>query len=95
MAIFLSACLAGNIVCLVYCAIRVFRRLIRHSLFWVSMEDLMFWVTVGLYLFAEMYRTCSGNIRWYFVLGVLIGGGITVWTVQKLKKRIDKTRKTE
>lgn len=26
-------------------------------------------------MFQEMYRTCDGSIRWYFVLGVLLGAG--------------------
>ncbi len=95
ISIFFSACLAGNLVAMVYCAIRVFRRLVSHSLFWVSMEDLIFWVAVGLYLFTEMYRTCSGAIRWYFVIGVFLGGILTLELFQKLKKGIDKSKKKE
>ena len=93
MSIFVAACLAGNLVAMVYCAIRVFRRMVSHSLFWVSMEDLVFWVAAGLYLFMEMYRTCNGAIRWYFVIGVLLGGILTLKLFQKLKKVIDKSRK--
>ena len=93
MSIFVAACLAGNLVAMVYCAIRVFRRMVSHSLFWVSMEDLVFWVAAGLYLFMEMYRTCNDAIRWYFVIGVLLGGILTLKLFQKLKKGIDKSRK--
>lgn len=93
LGIFLSAALAGNLVCLVYCAIRVFRRIVKHSLFWISMEDLIFWVAASLYLFTEMYRTCSGSIRWYFVTGVFLGGIITLQLFQKLQKVIDKSKK--
>lgn len=92
--VFISACLAGNLICLVYYAVRIFRRIIKHSVFLISMEDLLFWTVIGLYLFSEIYRTCSGNIRWYFVLGVLIGGGTTLLIMEKLKKIIDKTNKT-
>ncbi|MEE1314801.1 MAG: spore cortex biosynthesis protein YabQ [Faecalimonas sp.] len=93
-AIFLSACLNGILLCLVYTVIRMFRRLIRHSLFWISVEDLFFWIGSGIYLFLEMYRTCDGNIRWYFVLGVLIGAVLSIQLVEKfLKKGIDKFRK--
>lgn len=95
MSIFVAACLAGNLVAMVYCAIRVFRRMVSHSLFWVSMEDLVFWVAAGLYLFMEMYRTCNGAIRWYFVIGVLLGGILTLKLFQKLKKGIDKSKKKE
>ena len=99
LSIFVSACLLGNMVCLVYYSVRVFRRIVKHTLFWISIEDFLFWAGTGLYLFMEMYRTCAGNIRWYFVLGVLAGGGITCWIMQKfvrkfIKKVVDKTKKT-
>lgn len=42
ISIFLQALLAGNIVLLVYTCIRVFRRLIKHDLFFVSLEDFSF-----------------------------------------------------
>ena len=91
LSIFISACLLGNLICLVYYALRVFRRLVKHSLFWVSIEDLIFWVGTAIYLFMEMYRTCGGSIRWYFVLGVFAGGIITIGVVHKsLKKTVDK-----
>ena len=41
ISIFLQALLAGNIVLLVYTCIRVFRRLIKHDLFFVSLEDFL------------------------------------------------------
>ena len=99
ISIFVSACLQGNMVCLVYYTIRVFRRIVKHTLLWVSIEDFIFWAGTGFYLFAEMYRTCAGSIRWYFVLGVLAGGGITCWLLQKfvgkfMKKVVDKSKKT-
>ncbi len=88
LSIFISACLSGNLICLTYYMLRVIRRLVKHSLLWVSIEDLVFWVGAAVYLFIEMYRTCSGSIRWYFVLGVLVGGVVTVGVVQKFTKNI-------
>jgi hypothetical protein len=92
LSIFVSACLSGNLICLSYYVLRVIRRLVKHSLVWVSIEDLVFWVGAAIYLFMEMYRTCSGSIRWYFVLGVLAGGIATIYLVKKI---VDKTEKTE
>lgn len=94
LAVFVSACLTGNLICLTYFSIRVFRRIVPHGIVWISIEDLVFWIGCGLYLFGEMYRTCQGNIRWYFVLGVLSGGLGTLLLTGKIKKYIDKKRKT-
>ena len=74
ISIFLQALLAGNIVLLVYACIRVFRRLIKHDLFFVSLEDFFFWVWAGLYLFVKIYDTSDGSIRWFFIIGVVVGG---------------------
>ena len=94
--VFLHAALSGNIVYLTYCALRVLRRIVRHNLFWVSLEDALFWIAVGFYLFTQIYQTSNGTIRWYFVLGVLVGGILTHYTIIKIiKKNIDKSKKRE
>lgn len=96
LTVFLQAALAGNLVYLAYCVIRVFRRIVRHNLFWVSMEDALFWIATGIYLFWEIYQTSNGTIRWYFILGVLIGGIFTHHIILKIaKKHIDKLKKRE
>ena len=94
LSIFVSACFTGIYVCLIYFAIRVLRRIVKHSLFWISIEDLVFWIGTGIYLFIEMYRTCAGSIRWYFVLGVSVGCMITLKVAGKIQKGIAKRDKT-
>ena len=95
VSIFVSACLSGVVIVAVYSVIRIFRRLRKHTLLWISIEDFLYWVWCTVYLFAEMHRTCSGRIRWYFVIGVSVGGGFFAAIFQKfLKKRIDKSKKT-
>lgn len=93
LSIFVSACLTGNFICLIYFCLMVFRRIVKHNLFWISIEDIFFWIGSGGYLFGEMYRTCNGSICWYFVLGVFLGMLITLLCVQKLKKELIKRKK--
>lgn len=96
LSVFLQAVLAGNLVYLVYSAIRVVRRIIKHNLFFVSLEDLIFWIGTGIYLFAKIYQTSNGSIRWYFVIGVLVGGILTHLIIYKfIKKYIAKWKKKE
>lgn len=94
--IFLQAVLAGNMVYLLYSMIRVVRRIVKHNLFFISLEDLFFWLGTGIYLFVIIYRTCNGSIRWYFVIGVLVGGILTHLIICKIvKKYIAKRKKKE
>ncbi len=94
--VFIQAILAGNLVCLVYCALRVFRRIIKHNLFFVSVEDVLFWIWAGVYLFVQIFKTSDGIIRWYFVIGVLLGGIFTSYFALKLvKKYVAKWKKKE
>ncbi|MEE0884643.1 MAG: spore cortex biosynthesis protein YabQ [Faecalimonas sp.] len=96
LSVFLQAVLAGNIIYLAYSVIRVVRRLWKHNLFFVSLEDLIFWIGTGIYLFVRIYQTSDGIIRWYFVIGVLLGGIVTHFIIFQIsKKYIAKRRKKE
>lgn len=96
LSVFLQAVLAGNLIYLVYALIRVMRRLWKHNLFFVSLEDLIFWIGTGIYLFVRIYQTSDGIIRWYFVIGVLLGGIVTHSIIFQIsKKYIAKRRKKE
>lgn len=96
LSVFLQAVLAGNIIYLAYSVIRVVRRLWKHNLFFVSLEDLIFWIGTGIYLFVRIYQTSNGIIRWYFVIGVLLGGIVTHFIIFQIsKKYIAKRRKKE
>ena len=96
LSVFLQGVFAGNFIYLVYSVIRVVRRLWKHNLFFVSLEDLIFWIGTGIYLFIKIYQTSDGTIRWYFVIGVLLGGLITHFIISQIsKKYIAKRKKKE
>jgi hypothetical protein len=95
LSVVAAAYLCGVLVTAVYEVLRVLRRLKKHSLFWISVEDLLYWIWCGFYVFLEIHRTCSGRIRWYYLLGLFLGAGTFARFFQKfLKKRIDKSKKT-
>lgn len=71
--VFLVAVVSGAIVCLAYQCIRCFRRIVEHDLAAVSLEDMIFWLGSAVYMFVQIYHTSDGSIRWYFILGVVLG----------------------
>lgn len=78
-----SACL-GVMITVLYDVIRIFRRLIRHRNFWVSVEDLLFWVVCAVCMFALLYRENNGVLRWFVVLGAAAGMLLYRATVSRL-----------
>lgn len=49
------------------------RKLIRHSRLLVSLEDLIFWITCGIGVFYMLYRENNGILRWFAVVGAVLG----------------------
>lgn len=80
--IFFYAWLSGCIIFIVYQVLIQIRKLIRHSIKMVNLEDFLFWIGVGIYLFRQMYRTTHGTIRWFFVLGVILGS-LSAWLIKR------------
>lgn len=69
----LHALLMGIFITFVYDLLRIFRRVVPHASFFVSLEDLVFWVYCGAEVFLLMYRESDGSLRWFAVLGALFG----------------------
>lgn len=72
--IFLLAVLAGAIVRLAYRCISCLREVVHHAHWVIELEDLVYWIGTAIFLFVQIYYTSSGSVRWYFILGVGIGG---------------------
>lgn len=86
LIIFLVAVVTGILLRLVYQSISCFRQLVSHSLFAMGIEDIIFWIGSALYVFVQIYYTSDGGIRWYFILGLVVGSSFSSVILKKLKK---------
>lgn len=91
--IFFYAGLSGIVILLSYQILRVFRRLLKHNLIMINLEDFLYWIAVSAYLFRQMYRTTYGSIRWFFVLGVVSGIILVNFCIHQIKKMFVKIKK--
>lgn len=69
----LHSLLMGIFITFVYDLLRVFRRVVPHGSFLVSLEDLCFWIYCGAEVFLLMYRESNGSMRWFSVIGAMTG----------------------
>ena len=91
--IFLYAVLTGTVTFLAYQILILFRKLIRHHIVVINIEDFLYWIGVSIYVFCQMYRTTYGSIRWFFVLGVVLGNNLTYFIKNFLEKTMRKWKK--
>lgn len=63
----------GIIITFVYDNIRVCRRVIRHNTFFISIEDLFFWIAVAISIFLLQHKENNGVFRWFSIIGAFIG----------------------
>lgn len=72
MFLLYAACM-GVFITFIYDIIRIFRRVIPHNVFWVSVEDLGFWAYCAVEVFLLLYHESNGTLRWFAILGALAG----------------------
>ena len=70
---FLHSILMGVIITFAYDWFLILRKLIKHGIFWISIEDFLFWIACGLGVFYMLYRENNGVLRWFIVLGAMVG----------------------
>ena len=69
----------GVLIALVYDGLLVLRKTIPHNAFWLALEDIGFWFFCAIYVFLWLHRESSGTLRWYAVVGALVG----MWLYKK------------
>ena len=63
----------GIFITFTYDIFRIFRRVFPHNSFFVSLEDLLFWIFSAVSVFLLMQRESNGTLRWFAILGALCG----------------------
>lgn len=87
---FVHAFLTGVILVLVYQVFRVLRKLIRHRMWAVNVEDVIYWIFVSIYTFVQIHYTSDGKIRAYFVLGIVLGTVFVMILMRIIKNKFKK-----
>ena len=81
--LFLSTVVLGVGVGFSYDFIRLFRRLVRHSVLACNLEDLIYWLSVLIAVFYFMLNRNFGEIRLFSVMGFFIGMVLYLMSISK------------
>lgn len=80
---FLHSVFMGVIITFVYDWFLILRKLIKHGTLWISLEDFLFWLACGLGVFYMLYRENNGILRWFTVIGAMLGMACYKWLISK------------
>ena len=80
---FLHSIFMGVVITFVYDWFLILRKLIKHNNLGISLEDLFFWLACGLGVFYMIYRENNGVLRWFTVIGAMIGMICYKWLISK------------
>ncbi len=69
----LHSFIMGIIITFVYDGFLILRRLIRHGMFLISLEDMIFWIACAIGVFYMLYEENNGILRWFAVFGAALG----------------------
>lgn len=69
----LHSFLMGILITFVYDGFLILRRLIRHNLFLISLEDMIFWIACSIGVFYMLCEENNGVLRWFAVFGATMG----------------------
>ncbi len=76
--------LLGVTITALYDTIRIVRRVIKHTTIWIAMEDMGFWIFCSISIFNMLIEENHGILRWFAVLGSLLGMIVFKSTVSKI-----------
>lgn len=79
----------GIFMMILYDVVRIFRKLVRHSIVAVAVEDILYWLVCGVLIFRMLYLENSGAIRGFAIAAVIIG----MLLYLQLSKLLNKMRK--
>lgn len=63
----------GIFITFVYDILRIFRKVCAHNNILISLEDILFWMFCAIAVFYLMHEESNGTLRWFAVMGALVG----------------------
>lgn len=73
LTVFAGAGATGLVSAFLYDLFRLKRRLVKTAAIMIHIEDVLYWIAASIILFLSSYVLSSGETRFYFFAGVLLG----------------------
>ena len=81
--LFIIFTLVGIIIGMLFDFFRILRKTFKTKDIITYIEDIIFWVLTGIIIIYSMYKFCDGELRFFMIIGIVIGTVIYMVTISK------------
>lgn len=83
--------LVGIIIGIIFDLFRALRKCFKTNDIITYIEDIIFWIITGLIIIFSMYKYCNGQLRFFMIMGIIIGTTIYMITISRYLIKISVT----
>ena len=81
--IFMAFSIVGVTIGILFDIFRIIRKTIKTNDFFTYIEDVLFWILTGIIIIFSMYYFCDGELRFFMVIGIVLGTIIYLLTISR------------
>ena len=87
-SLFLIFSLNGVIIGILFDIFRILRKSFKTRDILTYLEDIIFWILTGIIILYSMCRFCDGELRFFMILGIIMGLIIYILTISKYVMKV-------
>lgn len=81
--LFMIFTIVGMIIGVLFDIFRILRKTIKTKDFVTYIEDMVFWILTGIIIIYSMYTFCDGELRFFMIVGIIIGTILYLITISE------------
>ena len=81
--IFMAFSIVGVTIGILFDIFRIIRKTIKTNDFFTYIEDVLFWILTVIIIIFSMYYFCDGELRFFMVIGIVLGTIIYLLTISR------------
>ena len=81
--LFVIFTLVGVIIGILFDIFRILRKTFKTKDIITYIEDIVFWIIAGIIIIYTMYVFCDGELRFFMIIGIVLGTVLYMMTISK------------
>ena len=82
--LFIIFTLEGVLIGIIFDFFRILRKSFKTKDFVTYIQDIFFWIIVGIIFLYSMYKFCDGELRLFMIIGTILGISIYIVTISRI-----------